>query len=68
VSLLNQHPLTSMAILEERGLFWWDIGKLKDNVLAPDSYVAGVLTMMAARALSLTDKRENTLHPGAQIL
>ena len=32
-----------MAILEERGLFWWDIGKLNDNVIAPDPHVAGVL-------------------------
>jgi hypothetical protein len=32
-----------MAILEERGLFWWDTGKLPDNVIAPDPHIAGVL-------------------------
>ena len=32
-----------MAILEERGLFWWDTGELPEQVIAPDPHVAGVL-------------------------
>src|ERR1700722_9561954 len=41
-----EHPSRPMmAVLEERGLFWWDTGKLDDNVIAPDPFVAGLLTI-----------------------